>query len=168
MLGSVIKHLFYNMKNIIILNKQEQKLVETIAKQRYDSNRNDGVENKKIGPQSNEQTDKDGFGAELATAKFLNVYPDLSIQPRSGGFDLTTTSGCRVDVKHTTYENGRLIATLKKKPEDADGYFLVTGTFPKYKIVGWATSDELIRPENIDNLGHGEGYVLSQEKLHKI
>ena len=154
----------------IELTNIEQRLIKTVAKERYKCARNNNVKNKKIGEQSNEITDLDGFGAELVVAKKLNLYPDLGVSPRSGGEDLITYKGKTIDVKQTSYKNGRLLATLKKGEErgGSDIFVLVTGVFPTYEIVGWCYRKELIKRENIKDLGHGLGYVLDQDKLRKF
>jgi hypothetical protein len=86
------------------LNKQEQALCRALAKKRYASNRTAGVRNSKRGRQSNEDTDLEGVGAEMAFCKLLNVYPDLPMTPRSqddDDGDCTLKDGRRVDVKAT-------------------------------------------------------------------
>ena len=57
------------MEKEITLTEIEQRIVKFIAKNRYQSNRNSNVSNQKIGNQSNEETDIDGFGAEYAFCK---------------------------------------------------------------------------------------------------
>jgi len=155
---------------MIKLNSVEKDLIKSIAKQRYESNRGSGVKNAKIGNQSNESTDIDGFGAELIVAKHLNLYPDLSINPRSGGTDLVSKKGKTIDVKQTQYKTGRLLATLKKNSDDncSDIFVLVIGTFPDYEIIGWCYKEELLKEENILDLGHGKGYALNQDRLRKF
>lgn len=149
----------------ITLNESEQRIARWLAKQRYANNRKNNVEDRKVGPQSNEFTDLNGIGAELAFCKMLNIYPDLSVCPRSGGHDCISPKGYKIDVKSTKYENGRLLAMLGK--EDAEVYVLVVGEFPTYRWVGWARADELICEENIIDLGHGDTYALPQERLNK-
>jgi hypothetical protein len=154
----------------IELTEIEQELIKLVAQKRYKSNRKDNVKNAKIGNQSNEVTDLDGFGAELFVAKTLNLYPDLSIKPRTGGIDLITAKGKTVDVKQTSYKNGRLLATIKKGKEEngSDIFVLVVGSFPAYEIAGWCYRKKLIKNENIKNLGYGATYALDQDELNKI
>lgn len=150
------------------LNEQEQMLVRDLANKRYKSNRQHRIKNKKIGPQSNEETDRNGVGAEMAVAKFLNLELDTSTSPRSGGCDLISKKGNKIDVKHTKYKNGKLIATLNKKLSDADIYILCTGSFPDYEIKGWVKNTDLINEKNIKDLGYGPTYALEQEQLNKF
>lgn len=143
-----------------------------LARQRAQAARAARVKDQKMGPQDGLKAEIDGMGAEMAFAKHFNCYPDLSIGARSGGFDayFQHKNGKRitVDVKHSPYSNARLLATRKKTLKDADCYVLVTGECPNYTLVGYAYADELIRPENIKDLGHGAGYVLPREKLHEF
>jgi len=148
------------------LNEAEQKLANFLAQSRYQSNRNSGVTNNKIGPQSDAETDLNGIGSELAFCRMFNVYPDMSISPRSGGADCFR-SGFEIDVKTTRYPSGRLLAVTTKKLKDADIYVLMVGDFPTYRFAGFATAQELLNPEKITNLGYGPTYALSQAELHK-
>ncbi len=159
-----------NDDTILTLSPMEQRLSRAVAAARYKAARTAGVVNARIGAQSDEQTDLDGFGAELAFAKLVNVYPDLTIGARKGGFDceLNEYFGIRVDVKATRYRSGRLLATRGKFDEtEVDVYALMIGTFPTYRFVGWASKEELIRADNLKDLGRGQGYALAQDQLHR-
>ena len=150
----------------IQLNECEQKMAVWLARKRYQNARAQGKPNLKMGDQSNEQTDLEGIGAEIAFCKVMNVYPDLEIcltdlPPQ----DAITRNGTTVDVKATKYRNGRLLVTLKKKIADVDMYVLVTGEFPRYKIVGFMESSEIINEKRIGDLGHGRGYIAEQAEL---
>jgi hypothetical protein len=109
------------------LNPVEVEICELIAAARYNVNRRAGVTDGKIGPQSVDVTDLDGIGAEFAAAKALNLYPDFSVSPRSGGVELISRTMARLDVKQTRYPNGRLLVTHNTRPTDADVYILAVG-----------------------------------------
>lgn len=153
----------------VVLNDAEQKLAKYLAKSRYFNARNNGKPDLKMGSQSNWETDLEGIAGEIAACRYFNVYPDtdidLTVLPE---FDFISHKGSKVDVKTTKHLNGRLLATKKKLGTDCDAYVLVVGEFPEYRIVGWATSDELFQDKNLIDLGYGEGYALTQDKLHKI
>ena len=159
-------------KNTYTLTAEEQEAARTLTRLRYESNRSSGVRNNKIGNQSNEETDLEGIGAEIAFGRMFKCPIDTSIEPRSGGED--TVNECSeglkktVDIKTTTYENGRLLAVRTKKKGETDLFVLMVGKFPTYRFAGFATEDELLRPENLKDLGHGPTYALDQSKLHKI
>jgi len=143
----------------------EQAIVKRVARERYETNRRAGVHNAKIGGQSNEETDVNGFGAEVAFCKLLNIYPDFSIEPRRGGADCLVCE-TEIDVKQTKYETGKLLATLKKRVDDADVYVLMIGVLPSYRFAGWVEAEKLLRPQNITDLGRGKGYALEQGQLN--
>lgn len=149
----------------ITLNDGEQLICRTFADLRYSSNRENGVTNKKMGPQSNEFTDLNGIGGELAFSLLLNVSFDMSIEPRQGGEDCTSHNGKKIDVKTTKYPNGMLLATLSTDPGDSDYHALMTGWFPTYTFQGYCETSKLIDDSNRVDLGRGEGYGVTQQQL---
>lgn len=150
------------------LNEAEQRLCHHIAKKRYNINREGGVEDKKKGDQSNYFTDLNGFGGELAFCKMLNLYPDTEVKITSQKTDQgdCIINGMRVDVKTTKYSSGKLIAA-KWKADNVDAYALITGEFPTYTFRGYATREALFQKENLQDLGKGELYALTQKQLTK-
>ena len=72
----------------------------------------------------------EGAGAELAVAMYLGAYWWAAID-RPGAPDV----GGDVEVRQTARVDGRLVIRPKDNPRRA--YFLVTGTLPDFKIVGW-------------------------------
>ena len=149
----------------IILNEAEQRLVTYIAKRRFITKREAGIPISKIGPQSLEDTDKEGFGGEVAYCRYMNIYPDLTIGTDVPDFDCILPSGERIDVKTTKYRNGHLIATTNKIKHPPDIYVLVIGTFPEYSIIGEISASFLLRPENIKDFGMGDTYAVTQSEL---
>lgn len=149
---------------MITLTESEQRICHWLAKMRHARNRATGTRDARIGPQSPEQTDLEGIGAEFAAAKMLNVYPDLDIDHRPG-FDVLTHHGDRVDVKATRYKNGKLVVARWKASGEVDCYLLVIGTFPTYRIAGFVSSDEALAPHRRTNLGHGPTYAVPQSDL---
>ena len=148
----------------ITLNDAEQKLARYLAQKRYQNARSKGIENKRIGDQSDAETDLNGIGAEIAFCKLMNVYPDLQTEHIPDN-DALLRNGMTVDVKATKYRNGHLIAAPWKSTEAADIYALMVGTFPNYRFAGWASGSHLLQSDNKKDLGHGEGYALTQDQL---
>lgn len=70
-----------------------------------------------------------------------------------------------IDVKGTTYYSGRLLAVKGKQREDVDVYALMVGRFPTFRFAGCATASELLRPQRLINLGHGDTYSMTQQEL---
>jgi|TARA_B110000967_G_C18757704_1_gene496196 hypothetical protein len=152
----------------ISLSNNEQRLAKFIARSRYENARTNNIQDVKISNQSNEEIDLEGFGAELAYCKLMNLYPDLETGGSLPNFDCISRYGATIDVKTTKYKKGHLLATLKKKNNPPDKYVLIVGEFPNYQIVGEIGSDEFLQDNNIKNLGRGRGYALSQIKLNSI
>jgi len=149
----------------IMLSESEQAIAQYLATARTVSNRTGGIANKRVGPQSDELTDLNGIGGELAFCRLVNVWPDVSISPRKGGADCLVRDK-RVDVKTTTYETGRLVVVPGKGREDADIYVLMVGTFPgPYRVAGWAYASEVLMAERLTDLGHGPTYAVPQDEL---
>lgn len=152
----------------ITLNITEQRLCKHIAKERYKVNRKKGVKNSKIGDQSDELTDLEGFAGELAFCKIFNVFPDLLVQvtdQNTDTGDCILSDGTVVDVKTTKYPNGKLLAARWKNCKEIDVYALMVGTFPTYKFMGFMSKDELLQEKRLRDLGHGKGYVAYQNEL---
>ncbi len=152
---------------MIELNAAEQKLARYLAESRYRNARKLGKPNMRMGGQSDEQTDIEGVGAEIAYCKMMNVYPDTEIAADLPPEDAVLPDGRLVDVKVTKYQSGRLLVTLKKKAGDVDLYVLLIGEFPKYRIVGQMESAEIIQESRIGDLGKGATYIANQNELEK-
>jgi hypothetical protein len=151
----------------IRLNDAEQRLSKYLAKQRYESNRSQGVVNNRVGPQSDEVTDLEGIAAEIAFCKVFNVYPDLETSCKDPADAYTTSTGA-TDVKATKYRNGRLLAVKGKLGLiHPDSYALMIGEFPNYRFVGFVASGELLDEKNLIDLGHGETFGVEQGRLHQ-
>lgn len=148
------------------LNETEQKLSIFLAKKRYASNRNSNVTDKKIGPQSVEDTDLEGVAAEVAFCKAMNIYPDTEINHHPD-YD-ALFKGKKIDIKTTKHRNGLLLATLNKVYKDIDIYVLVVGNFPKYNLVGFLETKEFLLDRNKVNLGYGTCYGVPQDMLKNI
>lgn len=150
----------------IELTKYEQKIAEFIAKVRTKSSRASGIKNLKVGPQSDQQTELEGAGSELAAAKILNVWPDLN--PDKPAIEDFIYKNLTVDVKTTKYPNGRLILPLYKKNKACDYYMLMIGSFPTYKCVGLASKEKLIDDSNIASFGRNLHHTLEQNELKSV
>lgn len=156
------------MSQTITLSKVEQKICRYIARMRFENNRRNQIVNSRIGDQSDEFTDLEGFAGELAFCKLLNVYPDFSINKRSvfsdkadGHFGPFT-----IDVKTTKYSTGKLLAApWKNSNAITDFYALMVGEFPTYTFKGFIRREDLIKTEKIVDLGHGRTYAAKQFEL---
>lgn len=151
---------------IIELNDAEQRLARYLALARYRNARKKGIVNHRIGPQSDELTDLEGIGGEIAFCKMMNLYPDLQIE-YIPGYDCVLPDGTKVDVKTTKYENGKLLSVPWKEPKDIDVFALMIGGIPRYRYAGMMKAKELLQEHRKQNLGHGVVYVATQDELYK-
>jgi hypothetical protein len=126
------------------------------------------VKDRQVGKDDSWKIDIDGMVGEYCVAKALNVCPDLTVGPRKGGADLISRKNQQIDVKTTRVPDGRLLATLEKAEDPCDIYILVIVDDKGGNIIGYATKDQLFAPENISDLGHGDGYALDQHRLTAI
>lgn len=156
------------------LNDMEQLIVQSVSEKRFQNNRNKNVKNSRIGDQSDESTDREGFGAEMAFCKLFNVYPDFSIEPRSSNDDkgdaiLPIETRGSVDVKSTKYRTGRLITPTWKKKGNVDYYALMIGEFPSYEFRGFMGAEKLMQEDRVRDMGYGKNsYVAEQDELQEI
>lgn len=135
----------------VTLTKAEERLAEYIARCRYARDRAAGVKDKRIGGESAEKIDLEGCAGEIAAAKWLNLYPDLTTEPREGSCDLVMHNGLRVDVKTRPTIRPDLVTPHWTDPDKADIYLLVNGECPNYTIVGYTASSVLISPERLES-----------------
>ena len=157
------------MSHEYTLTELEQKICVTGAKMRHNSNRSSGVTNVKVSRRTDRDVEVLGLAGELAVAKYLNVYPDLTIFIRKGGADLITPNNKKIDVKTTFYDNGKLIAFYKPDYGDIDTFVLVTAEhYPTVVIRGWAKKEDLINNDKIGNLGYGKVFMMEQNELKDI
>jgi hypothetical protein len=125
------------------------------------------VVDRQMGKQDPWEIDIDGMVGEFRVAKWLNVCPDFTVSIRKGGVDLVSPSGKTIDVKTTRYKTGRLLATSSKVNDACDFYVLAIVDDTGCSIAGWATKEELLREDNLLDLGHGKGYAMEQSKLNQ-
>lgn len=146
------------------LDEVEQTVVRLIALGRYSVARGIGIVDGKIGPQTAEETDLEGFAAEYVFCRLMNCYPDFQLGERR---DYDARVGeATVDVKTTIYPNGRLLVKASKASHPAEWYALVTGKFPgPYRLRGLAPRDMVMRDAQVQDLGHGPTYAVAQSDL---
>jgi hypothetical protein len=58
-----------------------------------------------------------------------------------------------------------LLVGLWKNRAIPNYYALMVGEFPNYEFKGFFPGAEVFMPQNIVNLGHGETYGISQDRL---
>ena len=152
------------------LTQGEVMLARTLAAFRTGMNRITNVKQPvKFGKRDDFENDLIGICGEIALAKRLNVYLDLSFNPRSGGSDLKFPDGSTVDVKTTELNRGQLVVPLYKQKNPSEYYALVTGVLPTsnltpvFRIRGYASAEEVF--SSTKDLGYGPCFALPQEEL---
>ena len=149
------------------MTPSEASIALTLAVMRNTTARQNYVSDKQMGDQDPIEIDRDGILTEMALAKHLNVYPDLSVYPRKGGADLIH-KGMKLDVKATRYKSGRLLIHIDKSVDEVDYYALGIIDGNAVDFVGYIKSHDAVNPRNIKDLGHGKGYVIEQSQLTKF
>ena len=153
----------------ITLTRAEQRLAAYLAKARYQSNRASGVRDQLRSTRDPVKMEAEATGAELAFCCSMNLYPDLSVSPRKGGYDCRTAKGHRMDVKWVARPTDHLLAVLGKRQErEVDAFVLVRGHSPVYDIVGWVPFRQLIHRSKIRNFGYGATYAMASRDLYPM
>jgi hypothetical protein len=155
------------MTPYITLTLAERRLAEFMGNARYERSRRSGIVDRKVGGQSNEETDREGIAAELAFCRYMNLYPPIDIG-RYDDWDCRLPDGRRVDVKSTIYPTGRLLSVIWKKPKQIDLFALMVGKFPVYRCAGYMDARILLTDEYLTDLGYGPVYAASQSELLDI
>lgn len=118
-----------------------------------------------------------GFGGEFAFCKMANIPFNSTTENRIETYftpDFTLPDKKTGDVKATKYKSGKLLLRKGSEKKIVDLFILMTGAQiingeTWYQFKGWATYQELVRPENLIELLPGcPSYALTQDKLHKI
>ena len=149
------------------LNKYEIEICSFIGRLRNKSCRDSNVKNLIKGKGDNIEYDIHGFMGEYAFAKYYNLFPDTTIIPRSGSYDILTRLGNRCDIKSTKRKDGNLIAHTKINP-DVDIYILAYIGDNYVEFIGWIPKNEFIRESNLKDLGYGLSYFLHKSKLKPL
>ena len=148
----------------VTLNYQEQVIVEQVALARHLQNIERGSRSFKMGNGDDLEINKQGLGGEFAFCKLKNIYPDMSIE-HPMPFDCKIDGIGYIDVKHTKMPNGMLLVGKWKSKSIPQYYALMVGKMPYFEFKGYFPGAEVFKPENIVDLGHGETYGISQDRL---
>lgn len=150
----------------IQLTEAEMATVQILSNIRTIVARLNNVRDAKMANANGVDIDFDGLIGEYAFCKKYNLFLDITASPRSGTYDCLY-NGKRVDIKTTRHKNGRLLCTMKKN-DDVDVYVLAIIDGYNVYFPGWAYKDELRKDENIIDLGYGQGYAISQDRLRPL
>jgi len=153
----------------VTLSPGECIIAATIAANRQVANREANVVNLQGGSQPNMTTEMVGIFGELAVARMLNCYPDLSTALRRGSSDLHI-GRLTLDVKTTRFTTADLRID-ERASKSSDLYVLAIADWTEIRAVGYAIRSLDCIPENL-NRGNsrwsGAGWVIPQGKLRKM
>ena len=116
------------------LSRTEVAIARFIGRQRNKLSSETKINTRCDPGQTDEEMNIEAAGAELAVARYLNLYPDLS--PTAGDLpdhDLHWKER-RIDVKRNHMADGDL---LVRKLNQEVIYVLTCGSLPSYSIIGW-------------------------------
>jgi hypothetical protein len=150
----------------IELTASEMAIANVVAAMRTTCNRAAGIVENKKGSHSSYQMEVDGFAAELAFCKAMNLHPDLAVFNQSLTHDCVARNGKTVDVKMTRRPGGRLFVAPNKKASKTQIYALVVGIPPAFTLIGYASAEEVFNVCNLQEIKGSLIYVVEQEKLH--
>lgn len=152
---------------VITLNLAEQKLATYVGRSRYETCRKLGVKNLKVGDHSNEDTEVQGVGGELAFCRAVNIYPDLDTASAKDA-DCILPGGIKIDVKATPVKDGRLLVPPRAKGR-VHAYALVIGWMPEFRIAGWFPSEKVFEKNRLTEINkRGSVYAVRQIELYPI
>lgn len=116
-----------------------------------------------------EQTDDnmhiEAFGAELATAKYINVYPDIVVtKGELPNYDLKFGDRLLQVKRRDRTNRDLLIPHLKEELT----YVLVYGSRPEYLLVGFMEGCFVRKIGSWIDLPYGSCWMVEAQKLHPI
>tara|TARA_B100000029_G_scaffold502035_1_gene576593 strand:- start:2207 stop:2707 length:501 start_codon:yes stop_codon:yes gene_type:complete len=152
----------------VSLTPEECRICRLLGDLRRSNNRTAGVKDLLVAKEDPMERDVQGVAAEMAFAKYYNLYPPVDVHARSGGEDFVL-NGRKIDVKQTKYPDGRLIVPPYKVEKDggSDNYVLITGTMPNFVLQGHARKEDLCDPKNLVML-RSLVYALPIEELREM
>lgn len=131
----------------VTLKPSEYSMAAYLSSVRDFVNKDFGVNDRQMGRDDGFLIGVDGLVAELAVCKHFNVWPDLSFEPRKGGFDCVINEST-VDVKSTKPEKTTFYIPEWKAKNDIDIYIFCHVKFRTVTILGWLRRGDIFRDDN--------------------
>tara|TARA_Y100000592_G_scaffold86765_1_gene140471 strand:+ start:11203 stop:11703 length:501 start_codon:yes stop_codon:yes gene_type:complete len=162
-----------NKGTIIQLTREERDLAYSIGLERYEANRNAGVDPNLISGVDEIRMDQEGVSGEIALSKGLGQLDqdmekikDTSLKSVLLGTDEGDViyKGLILDVKTTKYKNGHLLIKKHKLKAQVDGYALITGWYGRYTFAGYIEKDEVEKVGRLEK----NVYWIKQEALKNL
>lgn len=156
------------------VTKEEIEFAKEISIERHRRNQESTNRNAKIDPESDDiKIMTEGYCGEIIFSKIFGTVLDKSTEPRKSIDDNgdTVYMNKNIDIKTTKYASGSLAAPRWTK-SNVDAYALIIGESNKYDghfvFKGFMTKKDLIQPEKLGTLGHGETYLAGQHELKEF
>lgn len=154
---------------MVELKPSEYAMAVQLAANREFVNKDFGVSDKQMGQDDGFKISVDGIVAEFAVCKFLNVWTDLSFDPRGGGHDLIR-KGEKVDVKSTKFGRTTVFLPQRKKYNDIDRYVWCYVNFRTVEILGSFKPEEIFIDANLKQSPRADEmhYKIDLTKITKL
>lgn len=120
----------------LFLSSGEIQVAQLIGKLRNEYSLATKVNARRDDEQDDDEMNIEAMGAEMAVAKYLNVFPDLS--PTRGKlkkYDLMWR-GVEIEVKRNHRPEGGDLLVPQAEPNEKARYILVYGSIPKFSLFG--------------------------------
>lgn len=130
------------------LKPSEYSMAVYLSSVREYVNKMSGVNDRQMGRDDGFKIGVDGLVAELAVCKHFNVMPDLSFEPRKGGYDCMI-NGRRVDVKSTKVDRWDVFIPARKQTNNVDRYIWCWVDFRTAYILGWFAPEDIFDDRNL-------------------
>ena len=151
------------------LTPSEYAMAAMISAVRQSVNHWSRIKDKQMGGDDGLKIVIDGYVAELAFCKHFNIMPDITFDPRSGGWDCLY-KGKKVDVKSTKTNKYDVYLPERKKKNDVDRYVWCWVNFRTVYIVGWFSPAEIFVDENLEQSPRPDErhYKINLKQAHKF
>lgn len=132
----------------VVLKPSEYAMAAYLSSVRQFANEQCGIQDKQMGANDGLKIAIDGYVAELAVCRHFNVMPDVSFDPRRGGWDCVI-QGKKVDIKSTKLNRYDVFIPERKKFNDVDRYIWCWVDFRTVFIIGWFKAEDIFKAENL-------------------
>lgn len=133
----------------VILLPSEIVMATHLAACRRKANREAGIVDRMIGFRDPLEIEIDGVVGKFAVCKYLDLFPDLTYEPRSGGGD-SVYEGLSCNVKTRPFRNYQSLQVPQhKEKSDTDIFILVEVEKTQTHILGFASREDVFRSENL-------------------
>lgn len=159
----------------IQVTEEEIAFAKEISIERHRRNQESSNSNAKIDPNTNDiAVMVEGYCGEIIFSKIFGTVLDKSTEPRKSVNDNgdTVYEGKNIDIKTTKYSAGGSLAAPRWTKSNVDAYALIVGQSTEYDghfvFRGFMTKKDLIKPERLGTLGHGDTYLAESHELKEF